>query len=140
MENPVERSYITELTHYDPPIDFALSLNQSERVYRLWITALLEPIIRLIGITYFRSPPLSSKSVHNVHSMFPYDKEGDTLRAGYVSHVRTVDRFRKVRKLKIWATWNGKAGFHVGNFGPKSVLDSRVMGDARGGGVSNLNF
>lgn len=75
--------------------------------------------------------------------MFLYDKEGDTLRAGYVPHVRTVDRFRMVlegEKVENLGDLGWESGFHEGNFGLKSVLGSSVMGNVRGGGVSNLIF
>lgn len=46
----------------------------------------------------------------------------------------------KARNLKIWAIWIGKAGFYVGKGGPKGMLDSRVVGNLRVGGVYDFDL
>ena len=46
-----------------------------------------------------------------------------------------LEGLTQVEKLEVLAGETGKVGPHVGIAGPKSMLDSREIGDLRGGGV-----
>lgn len=40
--------------------------------------------------------------------------------------------------MEVWAIGIGKVGLHVGIVGPKSILNSRKIGDLTGDGVSDM--